>query len=72
MIQDEPYINLFDRWKPGDEKDEITNILFPDGSAEDENADFKTLFDQFTIDKRKLQQRIDALLEARGQVTLKK
>lgn len=71
IIEDEPYINLFDRWEPGDEKDEIANILFPDGSAEDENADFKLLFDQFTIDKKKLQQRIDAMLEEKGQVTLK-
>jgi hypothetical protein len=71
IIEDEPYINLFDRWEPGDEKDEITNILFPDGSAEDGGADFKILFDQFTIDKKKLQQRIDALLDVKGQVTLK-
>lgn len=71
VIEDEPYINLFDRWEPGDEKDEITNVLFPDGTAEDDNADFKTLFDQFTIDKKKLQQRIDAMLDEKGQVTLK-
>lgn len=70
-IEDEPYINLFDRWEPGDEKDDISNILFPDGTVEDENADFKLLFDQFTIDKKKLQLRIDALLEEKGQVTLK-
>jgi hypothetical protein len=70
-IEDEPYINLFDRWEPGDEKDDISNILFPDGSIEDEHADFKLLFDQFTIDKRKLQQRIDTMLEEKGQVTLK-
>lgn len=70
-IEDEPYINLFDRWEPGEEKDDISNILFPDGSAEDENADFKLLFDQFTIDKKKLQQRIDVMLEEKGQVTLK-
>lgn len=70
-IEGEPYINLFDRWEPGDEKDDISNILFPDGSAEAENADFKLLFDQFTIDKKKLQQRIDLMLEEKGQVTLK-
>lgn len=70
-IEDEPYINLFDRWEPGDEKDDISNILFPDGSIEDENGDFKLLFDQFTIDKKKLQQRIDVMLEEKGQVTLK-
>lgn len=71
VIEDEPYINLFDRWEPGDEKDEITNILFPDGTAEDDSADFKTLFDQFTIDKKKLQQRIETMLDEKGQVTLK-
>lgn len=70
-IEDEPYINLFDRWEPGDEKDDVSNILFPDGSVEDENGDFKLLFDQFTIDKKKLQQRIDVMLEEKGQVTLK-
>ena len=70
-IEDEPYINLFDRWEPGDEKDDLSNILFPDSSAEEVNADFKTLFDQFTIDRKKLQQRIDAMLEEKGQVTLK-
>lgn len=70
-IEDEPYINLFDRWEPGDEKDDLSNIPFPDGSIEDENADFKLLFDQFTIDKKKLQQRIDVMLEEKGQVTLK-
>ncbi len=70
-IEDEPYINLFDRWEPGDEKDDISIILFPDGSIEDETGDFKLLFDQFTIDKKKLQQRIDIMLEEKGQVTLK-
>ncbi len=71
IIEDEPYINLFDRWEPGEEKDDLSNILYPDGSIEDEAADFKTLFDQFTIDKKKLQQRIDAMLEEKSQVTLK-
>ena len=70
-IEDEPYINLFDRWEPGDEKDDTSIILFPDGSIEDETGDFKLLFDQFTIDKKKLQQRIDVMLEEKGQVTLK-
>lgn len=70
-IEDEPHINLFDRWEPGDEKDDLTNILFPDGIDETETVDFKSLFDQFTIDKKKLQQRVDLLLEERGQVTLK-
>ncbi len=71
VIEDEPNINLFDRWMPGEEKDDLTQILFPDGNSEDIDADFKTLFDQFTIDRRKLQQRIDVMLESRNQVTLK-
>ncbi len=71
VIEDEPYINLFDRWEPGEEKDDITGILFPDGTGEDGDADFKLLFDQFTIDRKKLLQRIDAMLEERTQVTLK-
>lgn len=70
-IEDEPYINLFDRWEPGEEKDDITGILFPDGSADEEDADFKMLFDQFTIDRKKLLQRIDVMLEEKTQVTLK-
>lgn len=70
-IEDEPYINLFDRWEPGDEKEDVNEILFPDGNSDGEDADFKSLFDQFTIDKKKLQQRIDTMLEAKGQVTLK-
>lgn len=71
VIEDEPNINLFDRWEPGDEKEDLTNISFPDGSIEEGNADFKSLFDQFTIDKRRLQQRIDSMLETRTQVSLK-
>ncbi len=70
-IEDEPNINLFDRWEPGEEKDIITGILFPDGSEDDTNPDLKILFDQFTIDRKKLLQRIDAMLEGKSQVTLK-
>lgn len=71
VIEDEPNINLFDRWEPGEEKDGFADILFPDGSIVDENADFKILFDQFTIDRKRLQQRIDKMLETRTQVSLK-
>jgi hypothetical protein len=70
-IEDEPNIGLFDRWQPGDEKENATNVSFPQNAEEEEVVDFKALFDQFTIDKRKLQQRIDAMLETRDQVTLK-
>lgn len=71
VIEDEPNINLFDRWEPGEEKDIITGILFPDGSEDDTNPDLKILFDQFTIDRKKLLRRIDEMLEGKSQVTLK-
>lgn len=72
VIEDEPYINLVDRWEITEAKEEITHVLFPEGvggqiSAE---ADFKVLFDQFTFDKRKLMQRIDISLEGKSQITL--
>ncbi len=70
-IEDEPMIKLFDRWEPGEEKDDIVSILFPDGTIEEGTADFKILFDQFTIDRKKLQQRIDAMLEIKDQVSLR-
>jgi hypothetical protein len=72
IIEDEPYLNLFDRWQPGEERESIDNILFPDTDNDDEaSVDFKALFDQFTIDKKKLQQRIDDMLAIKDQVTLK-
>jgi hypothetical protein len=71
VIEDEPNINLFDRWEPGEEKDIITGILFPDGSEEETNPDLRILFDQFTIDRKKLLRRIDEMLEGKSQVTLK-
>jgi hypothetical protein len=69
-IEDEPYINLFDRWEPGEEKDDNATALFPDVAPE-EDPDLKSLFDQFTIDRKRLQDRIDTMLEGKTQVTLK-
>jgi len=73
LIEDEPYINLVDRWEPTYEKEEMSDVLFPDGIGGQisSEADFKTLFDQFTIDKQKLVQRIDNMLQNKSQVTLK-
>lgn len=71
VFEDEPDIDLFDRWELGEEKDTNTAILYPDGSEEKEEADFKLLFDQFTIDRKRLQSRIDSMLEDRKQVSLK-
>jgi hypothetical protein len=72
-IEDEPDLNLIDRWELGDDKEDATAVQFPDGlgGAISSEVDFKSLFDQFTIDKKKLVQRIDAMLQNKTQVTLK-
>lgn len=72
-IEDEPDLNLIDRWELGDDKEDATIVQFPDGlgGAISSEVDFKSLFDQFTIDKKKLVQRIDAMLQNKTQVTLK-
>jgi len=72
-IEDEPVINLIDRWELGEEKEDISVIQFPEGLGGDisSDVDFKSLFDQFTIDRKKLVQRIDIMLQSRDQVTLK-
>ena len=72
-IEDEPFINLVDRWELYEGKDEITDILFPDGigGTESGEADLWSLFDQFAIDKKKLLHNIDEILKDKDQVTLK-
>jgi len=72
-IEDDPDLNLVDRWELGDDKDDVTTVQFPDGlgGAISSEVDFKSLFDQFTIDKKKLVQRIDSMLQNKTQVTLK-
>lgn len=72
-IEDEPFINLFDRWELYEGKDELLDILFPDGvgGLETLDADLSSLFDQFTIDKKKLLLNIDEMLKEKNQVTLK-
>jgi len=73
VIEDEADIDLVDRWELGAEKDTLATMLFPDGHGGEipENMDFRSLFDQFAIDKRKLMQRIDTMLEGKSQITLK-
>jgi hypothetical protein len=71
-IEDEPYLNLFDRWELSEEKEHGTETRFPD--AQDENAedvDFAALFDQFTIDKKKLVLNIYEAMGSRTEITLK-
>jgi len=72
-IEDEPFVNLIDRWELNASKDEVTEVLFPDGvgGTEYSEADLKSLFDQFAIDKKKLLQRIDSMLIDKTQITLK-
>jgi hypothetical protein len=71
IIEDDPNINLFDRWEPGAENTNITDILFPGTDKRNDSVDFSSLFDQFTIDEKKLQERIDKMLQDRIQVSLK-
>jgi hypothetical protein len=72
-VEADPLINLIDRWELYEAKDQLTDVLFPDGmgGTESGEANLKSLFDQFAIDKKKLVQRIDAMLKDRTQVTLK-
>ncbi len=72
-IEDEPDLNLIDRWELGDDKADAITVQFPDGlgGAISSEVDFKSLFDQFTIDKKKLVKRIDSMLQNKTQVTLK-
>jgi len=54
-VEDEPILNLIDRWEPGDEKDDAnTTPTFPNGKGGEliEKLDFSVLFDQFSIDKK--------------------
>jgi hypothetical protein len=72
-IEVEPEIDLFDRWELGEEKEDLLEMQYPDGlgGAISADVDFRSLFDQFTIDRKKLIQRINAMLDGKPQVTLK-
>lgn len=80
-VEDEPFLNLIDRWELGDDKEDVMNVQFPDGPGGtiSSDVDFRSLFDQFTIDKKKLILQIDKMLEDKvrissgkvAQVTLK-
>lgn len=72
-IEDCPAINLIDRWELGEEKEEQNNLKFPEGVGGESSSefDFRALFDQFSVNKKKLLDNIDQTLEDRTQVTLK-
>lgn len=65
IIEDEPGIDLFDRYQLWEESEVNMTTLFPDGlgGAVSREADLKSLFDQFNFDKKVLLQRIDAMLK---------
>jgi hypothetical protein len=72
-VEDEPFINLVDRWELSEYKDELRDVLFPDGigGTESGEADLTSLFDQLAIDKKKLVLRIEEMLKDKTQITLK-
>lgn len=73
-VEDEPVLNLIDRWEPSDEKEDMNAApAFPLGKGGESfgEVDFSVLFDQFSIDRKKLKERIDSMLTDRSQVTLK-
>lgn len=72
-VEDEPYLNLVDRWELYEGRDEMLDILFPEGigGTESSEADLRSLFDQFAVDKKKLILNIDEMLKDKTQVTLK-
>lgn len=70
-IEDEPYINLIDRWELADEKEDRSTIRFPSKEEDDEDVNLNALFDQFTIDKKKLVSRINKAMGDRTEITLK-
>lgn len=71
-VEDEPFLNLIDRWELGDDKEDAKDVQFPTGQGGiiSSDVDFNSLFDQFTIDKKKLIQRIDNMLEDKAKASL--
>lgn len=71
-IEYQPFLNLFDRWEITGEKEDRTEINYPD--AQDETSadvDFTALFDQFAIDKKMLTLKIYQAMGSRTEITLK-
>jgi hypothetical protein len=77
-LEDEPHIDLFDRWELWEESENNLETQFPDGLGGliSDDVDLRSLFDQFNFDKKILLHRIDLMLndvsrETKTQVTLK-
>lgn len=73
QIEDEPELQLIDRYRLTEENQLPGVPMFPtgQGGSLDGNIDINSLFDQFAIDRKKLQDRIDDLLNDKEQVSLK-
>ena len=72
-VEDDPMINLIDRYEPGYEKEDAVTPAFPTGQGGElsSDLDLNALFDQFSVDRKILLQRIDTMLLERSQVSLK-
>jgi hypothetical protein len=72
-IEDDPLLSLADRWELTEEKEDATEVQYPDGKGGNitSEVDFSLLFDQFTIDRKKLISHINSMLQEKDQVTLK-
>lgn len=72
-LEDEPFIDLPDRWELADEKTAPPDFMFPEGLGGliPEDADFDSLFNHFNIDRTLLEDRISEQLEHKKQVSLK-
>lgn len=73
-IEMESDVALFNRWELHDGKETNNDTIYPDGVGGNlsEDVNLRSLFDQFTIDKKELQQNIDSMLIGEtNQVTLK-
>lgn len=78
VIEDQPGIDLFDRYELWEESEVNLTTVFPDGlgGVDSKQADLASLFNQFNFDKKVLLARIDAMLKDaivknKSQVTLK-
>jgi hypothetical protein len=69
-LEDEPLLHLTDRYMLTFGKDTVRLPQFPEDAIE-ETPDLHALFDQFSIDRKKLQANIDALLQDNETVSLK-
>jgi hypothetical protein len=78
IIEDDAHVDLFDRWTLWEESETMLETQYPDGLGGliSDDMDFRSLFDQRAFDKKKLLERIEAMLseamsQKKTQTTLK-